>query len=116
MCRLLHPELYFNENSLKIQAGTKDGKLRYKIKFSKFKKARKVKYDSTYEYVQQLLATVTYLCCGNNAIYDNLLADAPPSLSTAFFLTNKDVAIALFSMWIWESTKRKSWKPFNMTC
>ena len=98
MCRLLLAVLHYNENSQKMQAKTKDGMLRYEIKFPKFKKSsfsvRKVKCDSTYTYVQQLLPTVTYLCCSNNSSDFNLLAEAPPSLSTAFFRPNKDDAIA----------------------
>ena len=81
-----------------MKAKMKDGKLRYEIKFPTFKKSsfsvRKIKYNSTYTYEQQLLETVTYLCCSNSSSVFNLLAEVPPSLSTAFFRPNKDNAIA----------------------
>lgn len=65
-CRLLLAALHYNENSNKAVATTKDGQIRYCIKFPKFKKGgytvREVHDDSSYNYVALLLADVIKRC------------------------------------------------------
>ncbi|XP_060077692.1 uncharacterized protein LOC132557213 [Ylistrum balloti] len=62
ICRLQLAALHFNENRSKLQAVDKDGVLRYRLEFPKYKKGehivRKVKVHSTFDYVENLTEVV----------------------------------------------------------
>ncbi len=95
--RLLLAALHYNENRHRSQATTRDGTLRYAIKFPKFKKGgycvRKVKCESTYVYVQWLMNAVADVCCDSSTVHDNISVALPP-LSAACNRPNKQSAVA----------------------
>ena len=98
LCRLLLAALHYNENSQRQQATTADGRLRFCIKYPKFKKGgysvRKIKCDSTHNYVQLLLARVSSLCrepeSSNMYCFETI---APPSLCSAYEHPDKEAAV-----------------------
>ncbi|KAG0428672.1 hypothetical protein HPB47_024350, partial [Ixodes persulcatus] len=91
--------LHHNANAGRPQAVTKDGDLRWAVKYPKARKGPVVsarKTDGTYEYVEELMAVVLDLCTtmpSYRAAAAAYSQDAPPFLSSAYEHEDKQVLV-----------------------
>jgi hypothetical protein len=97
-CRLLLAALHYNENSNRAIATSHDGRLRYCIKFPKFKKGghtvRGVPEECTFNYVTHLMNKVEERCISNTIDDDDDIdVVKPPPMCAAFMHPAKNVAV-----------------------